>query len=68
MRQLKPANLMARGRSAAGLGRSVRTWKRSVRAEGGPDKQEKATQTVLEQAEVLTEVWVSEAPSEERRR
>src|SRR6185369_17232486 len=26
-----------------------------------PDKQEKATQTVLEQAEVLSEVWVSEA-------
>src|ERR1700740_3278088 len=26
-----------------------------------PDKQEKATQTVLEQAEVLSETWVSEA-------
>jgi type I restriction enzyme R subunit len=28
-----------------------------------PDKQEKATQTVLEQAEVLSEVWVSEVPT-----
>ncbi len=28
-----------------------------------PDKQEKATQTVLEQAEVLSEVWVSEVPA-----
>ena len=36
--------------------------KRSLRKHGyPPDKQEKATQTVLEQAEVLSEYWTEEA-------
>ena len=34
--------------------------KRILRKHGyPPDKQEKATQTVLEQAEVLTEIWAA---------
>jgi type I restriction enzyme R subunit len=33
--------------------------KRILRKHGyPPDKQEKATQTILEQAEVLSEIWV----------
>ena len=28
-----------------------------------PDKQEKATQTVLEQAEVLSEIWAGASPT-----
>jgi type I restriction enzyme R subunit len=35
--------------------------KRILRKHGyPPDKQEKATQAVLEQAEALSEIWVSE--------
>ncbi|HXQ22343.1 MAG TPA: type I restriction enzyme endonuclease domain-containing protein [Candidatus Acidoferrales bacterium] len=36
--------------------------KRILRRHGyPPDKQEKASQTVLEQAEVLSELWVNQA-------
>jgi type I restriction enzyme R subunit len=37
--------------------------KRILRKHGyPPDKQEQATQTVLEQAEVLSEIWVGGSP------
>ena len=53
-------------RSHSGLVHGIISTKMSLRlssdaliAENPPDKQEKATRTVLEQAEMLSEMWAS---------
>ena len=53
--------LWAQGRPANAVALLLRVLvKRILRRHGyPPDKQEKATQTVLEQAEVLSEVWAA---------